>query len=83
MELLKTIGKNVKTLREMRGYSQGDLAQISGLQRGYIGDVERGSRNLTVSSLSQIAKALGIHPGLLFFDRAIEKTMQSGSRAIK
>jgi transcriptional regulator with XRE-family HTH domain len=73
MDLLKIIGKNVKLLRETRGYTQGDLAQVSGLQRGYIGDIERGSRNLTVSSISQIARALGVHPGVLFFDEAFSK----------
>ncbi len=75
MELLKVIGKNVKLLRESRGYSQGDLAQVSGLQRGYIGDIERGSRNLTISSLSQIADALGVHPGILLFDQAFQKRL--------
>jgi transcriptional regulator with XRE-family HTH domain len=73
MDLLKTIGKNVKILREAHGYTQGNLAQASGLQRSYIGDIERGSRNLTVSSLSQIADALGVHPGVLLFDQAIRK----------
>jgi DNA-binding XRE family transcriptional regulator len=79
MELLKIIGKNVKLLREARGYTQGDLAQVSGLQRGYIGDIERGSRNLTISSLSQIADALGIHPGMLLFEEAIRKSQLSQS----
>ncbi|HET6400638.1 MAG TPA: helix-turn-helix transcriptional regulator [Candidatus Kapabacteria bacterium] len=75
MELLKVIGKNVKLLRESRGYTQGTLAQVSGLQRGYIGDIERGSRNLTISSLSQIADALGVHPGILLFDQAFPKKL--------
>ncbi len=73
MNLLKIIGKNVKLLREAHGYTQGNLAQASGLQRSYIGDVERGSRNLTVSSISQIADALGVHPGVLLFEEAIKK----------
>jgi transcriptional regulator with XRE-family HTH domain len=77
MDLLKIIGKNVKLLREAHGYTQGDLAKASGLQRSYIGDVERGSRNLTVSSISQIADALGVHPGILLFDEAIRKKPDS------
>lgn len=72
--MLKIIGKNVKLLREAHGFTQGNLAQASGLQRSYIGDVERGSRNLTVSSISQIADALGVHPGVLLFDEAIKKS---------
>ncbi len=73
MELLKIIGKNVKLLREAHGYTQGNLAQLSGLQRSYIGDIERGSRNITISSLAQIADALGVHPGVLLFEQSFKK----------
>ena len=80
MDLLKTVGRNVKLLRESRGYSQGSLAEVSGLQRSYIGDVERGSRNITMSSLSQIADALGVHPGVLLFEHAFtQKPLRPGS----
>ena len=65
MDLLSVIGANIRFLRESRGYSQEGLAVKAGLQRTYIGDVERGKRNITVLNLEQIATALEVHPGLL------------------
>jgi len=68
MDLLAVIGANIRFLRESRGYSQEGLAVRAGLQRTYIGDVERGKRNITVLNLEQIAAALQIHPSVLLMD---------------
>jgi transcriptional regulator with XRE-family HTH domain len=68
MNLLSTIGRNIRFLRESKGYSQEALAIKAGLQRTYIGDVERGTRNITVLNLAQIASALEAHPGVLLID---------------
>jgi transcriptional regulator with XRE-family HTH domain len=40
--------------------SQEELADVCGLHRTYVGSVERGERNVTLSSLETIAKALGV-----------------------
>ena len=68
MNLLSVIGANIRFLRESHGYSQEGLAIKAGLQRTYIGDVERGKRNITVLNLEQIAAALQIHPSVLLLD---------------
>lgn len=47
--------------RETLGISQSDLARRSGLHRSYIGDLERGARNLSVRNLSRLASALELH----------------------
>jgi transcriptional regulator with XRE-family HTH domain len=52
--------------------SQEELAHISGLDRTYISGVERGIRNITLESLEQIIKALGIHNSD-FFKAVIEE----------
>lgn len=52
------LGAQIRKLRKEREWSQEDLAAASGLHWTYIGQVERGERNLTLQSLNAIAKAL-------------------------
>jgi transcriptional regulator with XRE-family HTH domain len=46
-------------LRENKGFSQEKLAELAGIHRTYIGDVERGTRNIALVNMTRIAKALG------------------------
>jgi transcriptional regulator with XRE-family HTH domain len=68
MGMLQKVGKNIRFLRESKELSQEDLAQIAGLHRSYIGHVERGEGNITLSNLCKISAALQTHPGALFFE---------------
>jgi len=54
------LGENIRSIREKIGVSQEDLALEAGLDRTYVGGVERGERNPTVLSLLKIAKALRV-----------------------
>ncbi len=58
--LLKTLGLNLRRLREQAGKSQDTLANDSGLHRTYVGAVERGERNPTFLTLSRYASGLGL-----------------------
>jgi len=53
-------GLSIRKLREQKAISQEKLAELADLHRTYIGQVERGEKNLTLRSLERIAKALGI-----------------------
>lgn len=59
-ELAKVVGQNLKAYRVARGLSQEAFAEVLGVHRTYMGGVERGERNLTLSSLERIAERLGI-----------------------
>ena len=57
---LKVLGKTIRDKRESQGLTQVELAQKSGLDRNYIGMVERGERNPSFLSLLKIAHGLGL-----------------------
>jgi transcriptional regulator with XRE-family HTH domain len=51
-------GKAVRKARMAQGISQEGLADLAGLHRTYVGDVERGERNISLVNMSKIAHAL-------------------------
>ena len=73
MSIQITVGNKIKTFREKKGWSQEDLADISGLHRTYISGVERGVRNPTIEIVFRISCALGVDVAQLF-----EQTPKSG-----
>jgi transcriptional regulator with XRE-family HTH domain len=58
--ILQAFGSKVRKRRQAKGFSQRDLAHVSGLHRTYIADVERGARNSSMGSIAKIAHALEI-----------------------
>ena len=61
-EVKKAFGDKLRTLRKTKGFSQETLAYACGLDRTYIGGVERGERNISLINTHRIAMALGIGP---------------------
>ena len=57
-ELLLAFGRAVRKLRTASGLSQERLAEQVGIHRTYIGDVERGLRNVGLPNVERIARAL-------------------------
>lgn len=66
MKLRRTVARNLRRLRQKRGLSQEDLADRAGLNRNYVGMIEREENAPTVDALEQIAKALDINAVELF-----------------
>jgi transcriptional regulator with XRE-family HTH domain len=60
IELRKVLAQNIRAYRLLKKLSQEDLADICGLHRTYVGSIERSERNVTISSLEVLAKALGV-----------------------
>ncbi len=57
----KMVGQNIRKLRAKRGWSQEQLALEADLHRAYIGQIERGEKNIGLKNLEKIAKTLGIN----------------------
>lgn len=62
----KSFGKRVAELRKKAGYSQEQFAFKCGVDRTYVGVIERGEKSPTLNTIEKIAKALGISKSLLF-----------------
>lgn len=58
--IVRILADNVRSLRFEKGMSQEQLAEICGLHRTYVGSVERGERNVTLSTLELLSRGLGI-----------------------
>jgi len=65
-ELLMKFGDRVRTLRKKHGFSQEYLAQIVDLHRTYIGQIERGEKNLSLINIDKIATAFSLSIAQLF-----------------
>lgn len=64
--LLAQFGERVRRLRHQRGLSQEALAHEAGLDRSYMGQVERGEKNISLLYVEKIARALGVPVVQLF-----------------
>ena len=62
----KRLGRRIKTLRKELGLTQEDLAFEVGVNRSYMGFIERGERNPSLAMLKKIAKALQVSLSVLF-----------------
>jgi transcriptional regulator with XRE-family HTH domain len=65
-EIQKQFGERVRELRKQKGFSQESLALACGLDRTYIGGVERGERNISLINIYKIAEALRLNARELF-----------------
>ncbi|MBW7477235.1 helix-turn-helix domain-containing protein [Paenibacillus oenotherae] len=66
MDIQIDFGKRVKELRTKNGFSQEILAARAGLDRSYIGGIERGERNVSLRNIQRLAVALNTTIPCLF-----------------
>ena len=65
-EILLKYGQVVRKIRLEKGISQETLADISGLHRTYMSDVELGKRNVSLENIDRIANALEVSISEIF-----------------
>lgn len=69
MDVVQLLGANVRRHRKLKGLSQEQLALEAGMERSYVSDLERGTRNPSVRALGRLAEALGVEPHELLIAR--------------
>ena len=65
---LVVFGARVRVIRKKKGLSQEGLSNLAGIDRSYMGQIERGEINLTLTKIYQIADALEIEANLLLLN---------------
>lgn len=59
-ERMIAFGRRVRELRKSKGISQESLAEMAGIDRSYMGNIERGEKNITLKKAYEICDALDI-----------------------
>ena len=57
--ILIQFGKKVREERDKKGISQERLGELAKVHRTYIGMIERAEKNITLTNMEKIARALG------------------------
>ena len=60
-DMNREVGFNIRKIREERGLTQEKHAALADLHRAYVGQIERGEKNIGLKNLEKIAKALGVN----------------------
>lgn len=68
MDIVRVFGTNLRRLRIEKGYSQEKFAELCGLHRTYISDIECFTRNISIGNVQKIANALEIDSYKLFME---------------
>jgi len=59
-EISKKLGVNMKKVRAKKKLSQGALARLLEVDKGYISNIENGKKNPTLATIQRLADALGV-----------------------
>jgi transcriptional regulator with XRE-family HTH domain len=73
MALRETVARNLRRLRRSKGLSQEELADRAGINRNYVGMLEREENSATVDMLEKLADVLNVDP-IEFFKRPSRET---------
>lgn len=74
---LDILGQRIRAKRKELGMSQEGLANEAGLDRSYVGRIERGEHNLTFVSLVRLCRAMGCDVASLTYGLPTQKDTHS------
>ena len=77
---LVRFGEAVRQQRKARGYSQEAFGDACGIDRSYMGGIERGEHNLALVNILKIVQALGVQPSEFFRD--LDKPAKKGKSSV-
>ncbi len=72
MNIMQVFGTNLRKYRMVLGVSQERFAEMCGLHRTYISDIERFQRSISLKNVQKIADALGVETFRLFLEEGEE-----------
>ncbi len=73
MNIKEKFGNKVKALREEKGFSIEQLANISNVDRNYISDIEKGKRNASIEIIEKVITGLETDFATFFSDKSFKK----------
>ena len=76
MELNRAVGENIKRIRKSKKLSMERTAELSGVSRSMLGQIERGEANPSVAILGRLAKALKVPAELLLENDDFEALLE-------
>jgi len=78
------LGRRIRTLRQLKGWTQQELGERADINYKFLGEIERGQQNPSFEILFKIAAALGVAPPELFrFEQEISDRKEIESRIKK
>jgi transcriptional regulator with XRE-family HTH domain len=75
-QLKRSLGRIIRARRIERGFSQESFAATIGLHRTYVGDIERGERNVSIENLVRIANGLNLSLAEIFSPHSVGSPLQ-------
>lgn len=69
----KELGKNIRKIRKLKGFTQEALCLESSISRSHIAMIESGKRDITISALFKISRALNVNLKEIFSFDDVEK----------
>ncbi|MBI3320524.1 MAG: helix-turn-helix transcriptional regulator [Candidatus Omnitrophica bacterium] len=75
--LQQQIGLRIKELRQLKGYTQAERAELVDLSTNYVGYLERRERTVSLQVLERLAHTLGVEVSTFFLFRAQEASKKS------
>jgi transcriptional regulator with XRE-family HTH domain len=82
MNIQIQLGSRIRELRVKKGLSQEEFADVCGLHRSHMGEIERGRANITLATLVIIAQTLQTTPSALFKDLGVAADARSPGQAM-
>ena len=69
MKLRQIVARNLRVLRKQKGFSQEELAFPAGINRNYVGQIEREEKSPTIDVIEKLCAALEVNPTVLIVGR--------------